>query len=557
MDSGKKRIFRIVSGLVALVAVVAGFALIALMPVLKITDGDSLTLQYFIGKVIPLLSGPSDLDALKAGFFPMFVVLTYGVTYIFGLIYIIKLIVNLFSKKEDADRKIRFDTASLSFVLLGFFAFLSFIMLQKNDPTDEIRLGLGSFLALGLGGVGALASACGYFMTSEKPVVNKVLRMCLMAVSFAAAILVFMQIFVVEGQLMSPFHLVLIMGVNSFNGGTPSMNLVMIATGLSTALIIAFAFMNSVGVTALETRKEKVEKAVKAHNITMIVLSAIAVILTAAVIFVGPIVVKDPEVLAADPLHAYLALGAVVLALVLAILVVAVPEKAVQEGVTYEPSEEPVEEVEEPVEEPVQEEKPIEEKAEVAEAVIIADAVSEEPVEEVKVEEAKEEPKEEEKPQEVAPKEEKPAPAKKAAKKEKAPAKEEKKEAPKKEAAPKKAEAKKEPAKKEEAPKKVEEKKTPAKKATPKKTEEKKEKAAKEPEEKKDTPKKNTASYHVSKRASDNKWQVFRAGSDKVIKLFDTKVEAEEYTKRMAENQGVSYLSHASKGKNKGRIQKK
>ena len=548
MDSEKKRIFRIVSGLVALVAVVAGFVLIALMPVLKITDGDSLTLQSFIGKVIPLLSNPSDMDALKAGFFPMFVVLTYGVTYIFGLIYIIKLIVDLFSKKEDADRKIRFDTASLSFVLLGFFAFLSFIMLQKNDPTDEIRLGLGSFLALGLGGVGALASACGYFMTSDKPVVNKVLRMCLMAVSFAAAVLVFMQIFVVEGQLMSPFHLALIIGASSFYGGTPDMKLAMIATGLSTALIIAFAFMNSVGVTALETKKEKVEKAVKAHNILMIVLSAIAVVLTAAVIFVGPIVVKDPEVLSADPLHAYLALGAVVLALVLAILVAAVPEKAVQEGVAYEPSEEPAEEAEEPVEEPVQEEKPVEEKAEVAEAVIVADEVTEEP----KAEEVKGEPKEEKKPQEVAPKEEKPAPAKKTAKKEKAPAKEEKKEAPKKEAAPKKAEAKKEPAKKEEAPKKVEEKKAPAKKAAPKKEE-----PAKEPEEKKEAPKKNTASYHVSKRASDNKWQVFRAGSDKVIKLFDTKVEAEEYTKRMAENQGVSYLSHASKGKNKGRIQKK
>ena len=68
---------------------------------------------------------------------------------------------------------------------------------------------------------------------------------------------------------------------------------------------------------------------------------------------------------------------------------------------------------------------------------------------------------------------------------------------------------------------------------------------------------KNSASYHLSKRASDGQWQVFRAGSDKVIKLFDTKVEAEEYTRKMAENQGVAYLSHASKGKNKGRIQKK
>ena len=68
---------------------------------------------------------------------------------------------------------------------------------------------------------------------------------------------------------------------------------------------------------------------------------------------------------------------------------------------------------------------------------------------------------------------------------------------------------------------------------------------------------KNNASYHLSKRASDGKWQVFRAGSDKVIKLFDTKAEAEEYTKKMAENQGVAVLSHASKGKNKGKIQKK
>ncbi len=98
---------------------------------------------------------------------------------------------------------------------------------------------------------------------------------------------------------------------------------------------------------------------------------------------------------------------------------------------------------------------------------------------------------------------------------------------------------------------KPEAKKAPAKKPAAKKPSEEKKEEAK-PESKK-----NTASYHVSKRASDGKWQVFRAGSDKVIKLFDTKVEAEEYTKRMAENQGVSYLSHASKGKNKGRIQKK
>lgn len=63
--------------------------------------------------------------------------------------------------------------------------------------------------------------------------------------------------------------------------------------------------------------------------------------------------------------------------------------------------------------------------------------------------------------------------------------------------------------------------------------------------------------YHVSKRKEDNKWQVFIRGSDKVIKLFSTKVEAEEYVKKMAENQGATYVTHASKGAHKGKMQKK
>lgn len=59
--------------------------------------------------------------------------------------------------------------------------------------------------------------------------------------------------------------------------------------------------------------------------------------------------------------------------------------------------------------------------------------------------------------------------------------------------------------------------------------------------------------YHVSKRASDNKWQVFIRGSDKVIKLFSTKAEAEEYCAKMAKNQGATLLVHNSKGANKGK----
>ena len=65
---------------------------------------------------------------------------------------------------------------------------------------------------------------------------------------------------------------------------------------------------------------------------------------------------------------------------------------------------------------------------------------------------------------------------------------------------------------------------------------------------------KKNAPYHVSKRATDGKWQVFRAGSDKVIKLFATKVEAEAYVKQLSENQGVGFVTHASKGANKGKI---
>ena len=60
--------------------------------------------------------------------------------------------------------------------------------------------------------------------------------------------------------------------------------------------------------------------------------------------------------------------------------------------------------------------------------------------------------------------------------------------------------------------------------------------------------------YHVAKRESDGKWFVRGKDSEKVIKLFDTKVEAEEYCKKLSENQDGTILVHASKGKNKGAI---
>ena len=63
--------------------------------------------------------------------------------------------------------------------------------------------------------------------------------------------------------------------------------------------------------------------------------------------------------------------------------------------------------------------------------------------------------------------------------------------------------------------------------------------------------------YHVVKRKEDNKWTVKLEGSDKVIKLFDTKDEAMVYVKQLASNKGASIADRASKGVKKGRIQSK
>lgn len=60
--------------------------------------------------------------------------------------------------------------------------------------------------------------------------------------------------------------------------------------------------------------------------------------------------------------------------------------------------------------------------------------------------------------------------------------------------------------------------------------------------------------YHLSKRVEDGKWQVKFASGEKAIKLFDTKQQALEYTKTLAENQNAGIIIHPSKGKNKGKF---
>ena len=62
--------------------------------------------------------------------------------------------------------------------------------------------------------------------------------------------------------------------------------------------------------------------------------------------------------------------------------------------------------------------------------------------------------------------------------------------------------------------------------------------------------------YHLSKRSEDNKWTIRFAGGKRVIKLCDTQKEAIDYVEALCANNGGTYLVHASRGANKGRIRK-
>ena len=88
-------------------------------------------------------------------------------------------------------------------------------------------------------------------------------------------------------------------------------------------------------------------------------------------------------------------------------------------------------------------------------------------------------------------------------------------------------------------------------KAPEPKVESKSKPKASEPTEKAEKTQKKGA-YFVSPRP-DGRWQVKRANSEKILKIFDTKVEAEEYAKRVAANQGSTVVRQ----KKDGKIQKK
>ena len=55
--------------------------------------------------------------------------------------------------------------------------------------------------------------------------------------------------------------------------------------------------------------------------------------------------------------------------------------------------------------------------------------------------------------------------------------------------------------------------------------------------------------YHISQDPKDKKWRVFLAGSDKVIKKFDTQLQAYGYAQNLSDNNDRGIVVHSRKGK--------
>jgi len=64
------------------------------------------------------------------------------------------------------------------------------------------------------------------------------------------------------------------------------------------------------------------------------------------------------------------------------------------------------------------------------------------------------------------------------------------------------------------------------------------------------------AKQYIVQKSPNNKrkWEVIIKGGSKALKLFNTEVEASEYAKVTAKNQGASVLKRASKGEKKGKF---
>ena len=501
MNLVKTRLPRLLLSIVTVVATVAGLVLIGILPALNVSGGP-VTLGDYISQVMYLIKNASTIERSTIGLYisSMANVIIYLVTYIVALVFLIKCIISLSRfNKEGSSKRIAFDSLKLSFTLLIFFGFTIFF----NYKSIVVSIALGGYLALALGGGAVLFALINYFLVSERSLLSKCLRVCFVLVAMAASIFVLLPTLTAGESTLASGTLFFDVLNGAISGGTVDSSVLSSVLTTLVFSIVAYAFVSNEGIKSTDERRKN-----DGRSVTSIVLTAIALVLTLGALFGGKLISSTSNL--GVSLYGILAIVLMGLTLVLAILVFVFTKKEPvkvtpiefihsneEEEEVSNVEEEPAEEVNEASEEEVEENTP--EVEEVSETSVVVPVVEEfTTVEEVST------PVEEETNEET-PKAEKPT-------------------------------------------KEQKEKPAPKKKASAKKVEEKKEK---------DKDAKKNASYHISKRASDNKWQVFRAGSEKVIKLFDTKVEAEEYTKRMAENQGVGYLSHASKGKNKGRIQKK
>lgn len=500
MNLTNTRLPRQLASLLTILATVTGLVLIGVLPIFNGANGP-VTLANYIHEVTNFMKNITSVDPTKLSSYlhMTFNVAVYLATYITALIFLIKCIISLAKLRiEPGSKRIVFDSLKLSFTLLTFFGFSMFL-----NYSNLASIAVGGYLALGLGSGAVLFALTNFFMASQKESLNKLLRICFVLVAYAASIMVLMPTITVSNASMGP-GLYLFTQINEMIvSGAVDYAVLSGAFTMFVLLVVAYAFVSTEAAKIIDERTKN-----NGRRVASIVLTAIAFVLTLGALFGGKLTI--PNGVVGISTFGIVSIVLMALTVILAILVFVLTKKeevviTPVEFTQYNTEEQEVEET--PVEEtPVEEVKEEATTEEVAtddvttEEVVPSDEViAAATISEVAIEEKAEEPVKEEEPA-------------------------------------------KEKANKVETPKKEATKKAPAKKSK---------------EKKEDKEAKKNASYHISKRASDNKWQVFRAGSEKVIKLFDTKVEAEEYTKVMAENQGVGYLSHASKGKNKGRIQKK
>ena len=323
MDSQNKRTLNVVTAVVTIVAAIAGFVLIGLLSVLN-GSGIPVTFGEQLNAFIQVLQNMASFDPSNSVQFvkTALILALFGITYVVGLVFIITSVINVVRiNKEGGDKRVVVSSLRLSYVLLIFFGFLVYFSYFREAVDSFVAPDIGAYIGLGLGALGVCLSTFNYFMASEKPMLNKILRACLMMVSFVASIFVLMPTIVVEGVTFTPTILFFTLMNSAMSGGSVSTT-TMIAVGMMFVLfIVAAGLANGVGIYAMDERvKKDANKEMKSKNILMVVLAAVAAILTAAALFVAPMLA--PAQMITLPIFAYIAIAAMGLALVLAIVVI-------------------------------------------------------------------------------------------------------------------------------------------------------------------------------------------------------------------------------------------